>query len=339
MKQQNMFEELLPAFKFPRSKKIRLFETFAGIGCQRMALKRLGMPFESVGVSEIDKYALKSYEAIHGDCVNYGDITKMQEIPDCDILTYSFPCTDLSKAGKQKGLNGTRSGLVYEVLRLLKTAENKPQILIMENVVDLVQVNFKKAFDEICLELESLGYTNYWQVLNAKDYGVAQNRERVFMVSLLGEWFYEFPKPFPLTKCLKDYLEPQVDEKYYLSEKAVKKILNYGGQFMSEYEEVSFCLIAGYYKIPGRAPYVEDERGKRRLSPLECWRLMGISDSDFRKAEKVVSASQLYKQAGNGLIVDLFALIIKNLICKEELCETLISEKPLTEKTLENIDI
>jgi DNA (cytosine-5)-methyltransferase 1 len=131
-------------------------------------------------------------------------------------------CTDLSKAGKQAGLSGgTRSGLVYEVIRLLKATTNKPKVLIMENVVDLVQVNFIKQFNEIQREIELLGYTNYTEVLNAKDYGVAQNRQRVFMVSILGEHYYEFPQPFPLTKRLKDYLEPQVDEKYYLSDKAI----------------------------------------------------------------------------------------------------------------------
>ncbi len=207
---------------------LRLFETFAGIGCQRMALNRLKIPYVSVGVSEIDKYALMSYKAIHGDCKNYGDITKMQFIPDCDILTYSFPCQSLSKAGKQEGLKeGTRSNLVYEVLRLLKLTpyERRPRVLIMENVVDLVQIKFAAQFWEICKAIEKLGYLNKWKVLNAKDFGVAQNRERVFMVSILGGGRYEFPIPVPLMKRLKDYLEPQVDEKYYLSEKAIKGFL------------------------------------------------------------------------------------------------------------------
>lgn len=159
---------------------IKLFEAFAGIGCQRMALKRLGVEYESIGISEIDKHAINSYMAVHGDTPNYGDITKMTYIPQCDIFTWSFPCTDLSKAGKRAGLDiGTRSGLVYEVLRLLRVTEIKPKVLIMENVVDLVQVKFAPQFYEIQRELERLGYQNYTQVLNAKDYGVAQNRERV----------------------------------------------------------------------------------------------------------------------------------------------------------------
>lgn len=201
----------------------RLFEAFSGIGCQRMALNRLGVPYTSVGISEIDKYAIASYNAIHGETKNYGDITKMKEIPPCDIFTWSFPCTDLSKAGKRKGLqNGTRSGLVYEVLRLLKDSSHRPQVLIMENVPDLVQEKFYREFHEIMNEIESYGYQNYVQRLNGKDYGVAQNRDRVFMVSILGEYSYSFPSPFPLEKRLRDYLEDEVDEKYYLSEKAIK---------------------------------------------------------------------------------------------------------------------
>ena len=124
----NIFELLYPRFYFDKSKPIRIFEAFSGVGCQAMALKRITDNYELVGFSEIDVHAIKSYQAIHGEVKNYGDITMMGEIPPCDIFTWSFPCTDLSKAGKQKGLSGgTRSGLVYEVLRLLRdTAEYCP---------------------------------------------------------------------------------------------------------------------------------------------------------------------------------------------------------------------
>ena len=151
----SLWEYIYPPFKFAKGHKIRLFEAFSGIGCQAMALKRITDDYELVGFSEIDKYAIQSYKAIHGEVANYGDITKMESIPSCDIFTYSFPCTDLSKAGKQAGMSeNTRSGLVYEVLRLLKATEDKPKVLIMENVPDLVQVNFVKQFNEIQYELE-----------------------------------------------------------------------------------------------------------------------------------------------------------------------------------------
>ena len=129
---------------------IRMFSAFSGIGTQEMALKRITNNYEIVGYSEIDKYAIKSYHAIHGDVKDYGDITKMTEIPPCDIFTWSFPCTDLSKAGKQKGMGkDTRSGLAYEVLRLVEFTKDKPKVLIMENVPDLIQEKFVRQFGEI----------------------------------------------------------------------------------------------------------------------------------------------------------------------------------------------
>ena len=147
----------------------------------------------------------------------------------CYILTYSFPCQDLSVAGKQKGMSkdsGTRSGLLWEVERLLKETKEKPDVLLMENVPQVHGNKFKADFDKWCDSLESFGYTNFWQDLNAKNYGVAQNRNRTFMVSILQQNVtYEFPKAIPLDKTMKDYLEDKVDEKYYInSEKASQLI-------------------------------------------------------------------------------------------------------------------
>jgi DNA (cytosine-5)-methyltransferase 1 len=381
----NIFELLLPRYKLPS--KPKLFESFAGIGCQRMALDKLGIDYEVVGISEIDKYALASYKAMHNECPNLGSITdiKGKDMPKTDIFTYSFPCTDLSKAGQQKGLNtNTRSGLIFEVLRLLHEMQehNKlPQVLIMENVVDLVQVKFIEQWKEIQFEIEQMGYTNYTFTMNAKNYGVAQNRERVFMVSILGKYYYEQPKPILLEKRLKDYLEPNVDESYYLSDKMIKYISTDNGKWTgnqvptinkevastintgegsrrtdasnyiadelpSNYElpviMIKEATIKGYaeahdgdgvylnrphqkrgvvqdqmiqtLKTNGDDVGVVDNMRIRKLTPRECWRLMGIDDSYFDKASQVVSKSQLYKQAGNGIVVDVFAHILKELL-------------------------
>ena len=389
-----------------------MFEAFSGVGCQAMALKRITDNYELVGFSEIDVHAIKSYTAIHGEVKNYGDITMMATIPECDIFTWSFPCTDLSKAGKQKGLSdGTRSGLVYEVLRLLHHTERKPKVLIMENVVDLVQVKFVDAFNAIQKELEELGYTNYNEVLNAKDFEIPQNRERVFMVSILGDevnphYSYDFPIKRPLKIRLKDVLEENVDEKYYLSQQNlatlttyntgtyerakafrfnIEKTINSGiigavpaahrtGPIDPYWAEEATILIKeattkGYAEATdgdgvyinrphqkrgvvqkGMTPTIKtsgndigvvildhtthDENnddckvvevdGKayyralnkwyriRKLTPLECWRLMGISDEDYWKAKNAgVSNSQLYKQAGNGIVVNVFEAILR----------------------------
>ena len=179
---------------------LRVFEAFSGIGTQRMALERLGIPHQVVGISEINPFALKSYQAIHGDCPNYGDVSKLNpsELPDFDLFTYSFPCQDLSIAGKRQGMikGQTRSGLLYECEKIIEAKH--PKYLLLENVKQLVGKTFKAQFEEWLTYLEQLGYTNYWKVLNAKDYSVPQSRERVFVVSILGEHTpYEFPTPIP----------------------------------------------------------------------------------------------------------------------------------------------
>ena len=466
----NIFELLNEKYILPS--KPKLFEAFSGIGCQRLAFNRLGLDYESVGISEIEKDAILSYSSMHtkykklinvyefpsikemvdtlqsknvgydfkkqkhmitmntnldkvksyylADILskNYGDISKIKgtDLPQIDVFTWSFPCTDLSKAGKQKGLDGTRSGLVYEVLRIMQECKangNLPKVLIMENVVDLIQVKFIREFQEIQLELEGLGYTNYTQTLNAKDYGVAQNRDRVFMVSILGDYYYEFPKPIKLEKRLKDYLESEVDPKYYLSDKMLncftdmtnRNGLVRGDRFNPhdiENSKYAFAIttLAGnratdnFIKMPedtkqgyakaydgdgvyinrphqkrgvvqdgmiqtlktscadvgvviedivigssqknayqgsldgicstltsamgmggGQTPMVtENNRLRiRKLTPLECWRLMGIDDKNFHKASKVCSNGQLYRQSGNGIVIDVFASIVSTM--------------------------
>ena len=199
---------------------LKVIEAFAGVGSQRMALRNLGIKHEVVGIFEIDKFALKSYEAIHGECPNLGDISKIdvKNVPKHDLFTYSFPCQDLSIAGKQKGMirGVTRSGLLYECERIIRYC--KPKYLLLENVKNLVGKKNKPQFDEWLKFLEDLGYTNYWKVLNAKDYGVPQNRERVFVASVLGDHKpYSFPLPIKLDKSIKDILEDEVDEKYYMN--------------------------------------------------------------------------------------------------------------------------
>ena len=222
------------------TKPIRLIELFAGYGSQAMALKRIGAKFEHYRVVEFDKYAIASYNAVHGTDFPTMDITKVhaEDLNICDtenvtyLLTYSFPCTDLSVAGKQAGMSkgsGTRSGLLWEVERILTEIRDNhgelPQILFMENVT---QVHGKKNIDDFkkwLQFLESLGYTNYWNDLNAKNYGVAQNRNRCFMFSFLGNYLYSFPHPIPLEKKLKDYLEDNVDEKYYINNEKADKLI------------------------------------------------------------------------------------------------------------------
>lgn len=222
---------------------IRVFEAFSGYGSQSMALERLKQDYpqfdyEVVGISEIDKYAVKAYNATHEPTTNYGDICLIDwnSVPDFDLFTYSFPCQDISIAGRQRGLeagSGTRSSLLWECR---KAIENKrPKYLLMENVKTLVSKKFISHFNDWLLYLESLGYSNFWKVLNAKNYDVPQNRERVFVVSILGNnEQYNFPKHFYLTKRLRDVLEACVDEKYYLSEKTYNGIVSHTNRKIQE---------------------------------------------------------------------------------------------------------
>lgn len=405
---------------------LRVFEAFSGYGSQSLALERLGIEHKVVAISEIDKYVIKAYYALHDNNIpNLGDISKIDvaDIPDHDLFTYSFPCQDISVAGKTKGIvkGETRSGLLYECEKIIEA--KRPKYLLMENVKNLVGKKFKPQFDEWLAYLESLGYTNYWKVLNAKDYGVPQNRERVFVVSILGEHEeYEFPKAIPLDKCIRDILDEEVDEKYYLSDDKVKNFnekiqselktnndkpklvggfgeINFGKQYRQgnrvyDGEGIAMCLTAqplgnlgGYsylYKIneinqvgmldikgneqvrrvygdngisptlntmqggnrqpkiiceqrsdeglrffkdnicgtirtinsggDKRAIEVENNFRIRKLTPRECFRLMGLHDDDIDKIQVAgISNTQQYKMAGNSIVVDVLEAIFKNL--------------------------
>lgn len=229
--------------------KIKVITLFSGYDSQCLALERLKSEFpqfdyELVAWSEIEKSAIQAHNALFPQWAgrNLGDITKVdpKDVPDADLATWSWPCTDISNAGKQGGLSqnsGTRSSLCWEAIRIFR--EKKFKYLLAENVKALLSQKFKDDFRMVLEALEEIGYRNFWQVLNAKDYGVPQNRERVFMVSILAEESdpkpeYVFPKPFPLEKRLKDVLEPKVDEKYYLKPEQVERIVEHCDRKVAE---------------------------------------------------------------------------------------------------------
>ncbi|MBQ2678793.1 MAG: DNA (cytosine-5-)-methyltransferase [Firmicutes bacterium] len=235
-------------FDFPKvkiEKKIRLIELFAGIGAQAMALRDIGADFEHYKVIEFDKYAVASYNAIHGTdfkptdiCdVHAADLEIAEKDKYCYLLTYSFPCQSLSVAGKMEGMsrtdweNGksTRSGLLWEVERILGELpkEQLPDILLMENVPQVHAEQNKADFDLWCEFLRKKGYQNFRKDLNARDYGIPQNRKRCFMVSVLADDFvdFEFPKPIRLEKVMKDFLEDSVAEKYYINSPKARQLI------------------------------------------------------------------------------------------------------------------
>ena len=354
---------------------LKVLELFAGIGACSKALTNLDIDYEIVDAVEIDKYAVASFNAVHGTNFKPQDITKWDKDVDVDIIIHGSPCQDFSIAGKQAGGDagsGTRSSLMYETLRIVDKL--KPKYVIWENVKNLLSQKHRHNFDAYLEFMEQLGYKNYYQVLNAKNYGVPQNRERVFTISVRTDLNknFVFPEQIPLDRRLKDMLEDEVEEKYYLTEERLSAIKVWedrqkanGRGFRFEvkdgdaigrsittsgdrpcstnYVAVRTANKTGYDLakdgdgIDLAYPESETRRGRvghgvcktlptsdsqgvldnfriRKLTPKECWRLMGFDDTDFAKAQKINSNTQLYKQAGNSIVVDVLEAILKELL-------------------------
>ena len=482
--------------------KLKILELFGGIGACSKALERLGIDYEIADYVEIDKYAVNSFNAIHNTNYEPQDICTWDKDVKVDLIMHGSPCQDFSLAGKQAGGDkdsGTRSSLMYETIRIVKKL--KPKYVIWENVKNLLSKKHRHNFDAYLETMEKIGYTNYYQVLNAKDYGIPQNRERVFTVSILDNTSFEFPegdscsnkidmveipqkvkvrkyeldieklknilrnhknisnkmiakslnKPLTLVEhwfrkdnCfsipdadiwfslkkilnietnefdkaittfeekdniyeksnrfyydtglaptitsssanekiietftfppkqelklkLKDMLEDNVDEKYYLSDEILNKVkhkfsdeenillggmqehqsikkdgicttltssMGTGGGYVplvsrkygvfdtekskhqagSVYDENGLAPTLDTMQGGWRQPCIEEKLKIRKLTPKECWRLMGFDDEDYEKAAKVNSNTQLYKQSGNGIVVNVLEAILKNLL-------------------------
>ena len=262
---------------------LKVLELFAGIGACSKALTNLGIEHEIVDAVEIDKYAIKSFNAVHGTNFEPQDITKWDKDIECDLIMHGSPCQDFSVAGLGKGGDkgsGTRSSLMYETLRIVEKL--KPKYVIWENVKNLLSKKHRHNFDAYLEAMEKLGYKSKYQVLNAKDYGIPQNRERVFTVSILGENNFVFPEPIKLEKRLKDILDDVVEEKYYLTDEQTERlrattfgqgkegvrVLNSGGVSGTlcarDYKDPKCVRVGGLYDKPGnkhQAGSVYDPRG------------------------------------------------------------------------------
>ena len=407
--------------------KIKLFDSFAGIGSLHKALRNLRVDVELVGMSETDIEAIRAYNAIHynktweeidlptreemetflkqrnigldfkrrgcklpkGDKLkeiykickalnNYGDISFInpKDLPDFDLFNFSFPCTDMSVAGQQKGLidengNLTRSGLYVYGMEIIKV--KKPKYIMIENVKNLISKKFKPYFDNMIKELEEVGYNCYWQVLNAKDYGIPQNRERVFVICIrkdVDNNKFEFPQPFDNGLRLKDFLDIEVDEKYYIDDVKVDELINQlkdnqKGSYPNKEFQVSYALSSREHRksgwkevcptlcardfkdpkvvsiakensnkciqvcnlegvtytqtaeggeLPGHTGLYLNNYRIRKLTPIEYYKFMGFNDEDIQKVRDIgISDSQMYKQAGNSIVVNVLEEIFKKL--------------------------
>ena len=388
---------------------IKVGTDFSGIGSPEAALKRLGIPHQNIFACDIDKYAKKSFLELNNPIEFYDDITtrNYKDVPKLDLYVAGFPCQSFSLAGKRGGFDDTRGTLFFNVAEFIKV--NQPNCFILENVKGLLSHNSGKTYQTIMDVLtngggtlngqmgmdtieDGLGYHVYTKVLNTKDYGIPQNRERVFIVGFKYWRKFRFPKKIQLQLKLKDILEQEVNDKYYLSEKMTNFVLNtnfreakpininkispclkIGGDtpcfvddsikvhslyprssktgkggtgHLSKQDGTVYCLDTGNAQaIEWVADYRNDEglrirkdnnspcltasknsetelsrmspiikqNNIRRLTPLECWRLQGFTDEEFYKAQKVNSDTQLYKQAGNSITVNVITSILKKI--------------------------
>jgi DNA (cytosine-5)-methyltransferase 1 len=327
---------------------LEVLELFGGIGACSKALERLNIPYHIADYVEIDKYAVKSFNAIHNTDFKPQDICNWDKDKKVDLIMHGSPCQDFSLVGKQAGGDkdsGTRSSLMYETIRIVEKL--KPKYVVWENVKNLTSKKHIHNFNAYLETLEQLGYTNYYQVLNAKDYGIPQNRERIFTISIKKdlEQTFTFPLKQELNFNLKDMLEENADNKYNL--KSVKhffinnsfnmEAVGNGFRFEPHIKKNAYISKTITTRSGGRMDdnFILDincnkrtfkfdltntdldlynNEPIRKLTPKECWRLMGFDDEDFNKAAQVNSNTQLYKQAGNSIVVNVLEAIFKNLL-------------------------
>ena len=329
--------------------KINLLSLFSGMGAFEKALENLNIPYNLVNYCEIDKYASKAFSLIHNvpEEKNLVDVTKVDTskiIEKVDLITYGFPCQDISIAGKMRGFvneqtgETTRSGLFFEALRIIKDLQ--PKYAIAENVKNLTGNGFKEEFAIVLKSLEDIGYVNYWKVLNAKDYGIPQNRERVFIISIrkdLDDFRFRFPQPIPLKYKLLDLIEDRADSKYYLEGNRVnilkdmlKKKYNITSKVVVDssiknpkIKEVSNCITARYdagiqNQESMGGVVVEpnsNDLSVRKFTPRECFRIMGFTDRDVDiLISNGLANTRLYKMAGNSIAVNVLEEIFKKLL-------------------------
>lgn len=294
---------------------MKFIDFFAGIGGFHSGLEKAGM--ECIGWCEFDKFAQKSYRAMYNTERLWfaDDVRKVRgwDLPKADLWTFGFPCQDVSIAGKQKGIKrGTRSGLFYEIMRLVDEAEeNRPEWLICENVKNLLSIDRGRGFFTVLTEMGGRGYTVEWKVYNSKDYGVPQNRERAYIVGHRGE-----PTGQPLlpvrresTAALRQIVGGRQGERVYDGNKISRTLIGQGGGLGAKTGLYTFVDInnKGQPNRPAECSGVLELNEPiriRRLTPRECFRLQGFTDEQFDKAAAVNSETQLYKQAGNAVTVN-----------------------------------
>lgn len=284
------------------------------------------MNYEVINYCEIFKPAIKAYSLMHNvsEDKNLGDISKInpKTIKDFDLMTYGFPCQDISALGNQKGLidedgNLTRSGLFYEAIKIARI--KKPKFLFAENVKTLTTKTFKKDFEGMLMLLDQIGYKTYWKVLNSKDYGIPHSRQRVYILSIRKDIdkSFEFPQPIPLTTKASDYYENNVSDEYYLRESDMKYLNEFRikKKYSSLNADIIICQTTKQGNLANPQNFVKDDKGYRVMTPTELLSLQGF-DRKYGKLllDNGITKEQIGYMSGNSITVNVLAAIFNELI-------------------------
>lgn len=299
---------------------LQILELFGGIGSPRKALLNLGVPTKAIDYVEIDEKAVKSYNEIFRNELDY----KTQDVRGYnlkpDILIHGSPCLNISIAGKQEGADphsGTESSLMWETLNIIKQMGMwKPRVVIWENVKNLLSKHMIHNFNRYLQEMEDLGYTNSFEVLNAMDFGLPQNRNRVFTISMLDGTRFNFDT-LERTKYrpLEEFLEKEVSEEYIVTQPSILRGIGKKGVVNRATVIKDYCYTITERQDRCPAQVIDIGNGKYRfLTDKECWLLQGYTEEDYNNAAKVNSKRALYKQAGNSIPVTIFESIFKQLL-------------------------
>lgn len=316
------------------SNHLKVVSLFSGIGGLDLGFIYQG--FEIIWANDFDKYSVKTYKENIDENIHEGDINEIyHKIPKHDVLIAGFPCQPFSSMGNKLGFKDERGTLFFTIEKIIKLHKEQPKILVLENVKNLLTHNDGKTYSKMKNILIDLGYNVYTKIIDAKDFGIPQTRRRVFLVCFLNKVFgkyeedYKFPRPIPLNKKVQDILDEKVDKKYFLSYKILPTILSNGsGNYYSKSEiglEIARPLTSTMHKMhrANQDNYYEDFINRnlfqdtkekpissvRRLTPNECRKLQGFP-SDWKY---VVSDTQLYRQFGNAVVVDVAFYIAKSI--------------------------
>lgn len=301
---------------------LQILELFGGIGSPRVALRDLGIPVKSIDYVEIDEKAVRSYNAIFNDELPY----KAQDVKGwnlrADVLIHGSPCQDFSIAGRQDGAepgSGTRSSLMWETIKIVQNMGIwKPQIIIWENVKNVRSRYMVHNHEKYMEELDKMGYTSSYALLDARDFGLPQARKRVFTVSILGGKKFDFRKMKrkPMENISGFLEQGPVDDYYRVKAPSMVKAIGKTGTIkrLPIIEDYCWTITERPDRAPGSGCLPIGGGKYRYLTERECWRLQGYNDADFNAAQMVNSRRTLYRQAGNSIPVPIFKSMFKAIL-------------------------